>query len=179
MDEITTDFTWKALHSLHTSWLITVSIFSFWSNINLQHMMYQLQFQRKLKLALFWKLTIWGLVLTWKKKNKTKAPKYVYLFSAKWRVIQCTGNFIFLTFLVVMLYMVQVLTCKAASASSKAGLAASNFSSAMALSTVMLSTIAWALSFTFWTSPFTFSAACAFTVTSFNTYNGRKPTCQS
>lgn len=61
-------------------------------------------------------------------------------------------------------------TCSAASASSRAGRAASSFSSAMALSAEMLSTMAWALSFTFCTSTFTRSAAWAFTVTSFNTW---------
>lgn len=40
-------------------------------------------------------------------------------------------------------------TCSAASASSSAGLAASSFSLAMALSAVILSTMAWALSLTF------------------------------
>ena len=62
-------------------------------------------------------------------------------------------------------------TCKAASASSKAGLAASSFTSAIPFSTLISSTMAWALSFTFCTEAFTFSAACALCVTSANTYN--------
>ena len=60
-------------------------------------------------------------------------------------------------------------TCKAASASSKAGLAASNFTSAIPFSTLISSTMAWALSLTFCTEAFTFSAACALCVTSANT----------
>lgn len=62
------------------------------------------------------------------------------------------------------------LTLSAASASSKAGLAASSFPSAIAFSLPIPSTIFWALSFTTCTSFFTMVAASAMTVTSATTY---------
>ena len=80
-------------------------------------------------------------------------------------MIKCGGLPNFLT--VAMLAGLMVFN--ASSASSKAGLAASSFSTAMAFSTPICETIFSALSLTFDTLVLIFSASLAFWVTSANT----------